>query len=537
MSKQSRVIFQKDWMKFHPYRKSSSSDFYYLDLCNKVYNILEVAETHFSYFEFYDDEKRQLAIYLTCYFEDIISGTKIWQTFTNLHFELYGKYLPFYNPDEYYPDEINQEDIAFLSWHFFNMMQDDSEFFNPYEIDFQLIARSVYELFDAIYETAPENDLLKEYLAIPDEENDYYQTRYIIDWLFMNSYLFHFHENEMNQKIDQEYKEMIEKNGKVDSEYFMAIINDTRDRMVNNRRSHLLALRGNEWMANLLGKDHRLYKHLLERSDRKTGFFLYKGETREYVIIEHIASGKSIHLTKKSFNSRSEFKINKSIFLLSIVLWQNEWWFTGVFSLIENQPKLLQDEKNSTESKSLFQDDIEKMKVEIERQYQVFLEFNNQSPIAFFNDKEGLNDFLNGYFDLFNKKRAEEKKLKRNPENDAEINKAKENRKVHKGLYEAKSVVFFDRRSGIEMLYGYNDLIPDERNPFFEEIDTDGLYDLFKEPGCSAQFVKYLVETYPEIRQSLMNSEEYEYLITDLDFILRYFKNENYFINPRITMV
>ena len=41
------------------------------------------------------------------------------QAFILTHKELYGKYLPFYTPDDhYYDDEVNLEDVRFLLWHY-----------------------------------------------------------------------------------------------------------------------------------------------------------------------------------------------------------------------------------------------------------------------------------------------------------------------------------------------------------------------------------------------------------------------------------
>ena len=56
---------------------------------------------------------------MAAYFEDVISGMGIWRAFILTHKELYGKYLPFYTPDDhYYDDEVNLEDVRFLLWHY-----------------------------------------------------------------------------------------------------------------------------------------------------------------------------------------------------------------------------------------------------------------------------------------------------------------------------------------------------------------------------------------------------------------------------------
>ena len=83
-------IFMQRWLAFHHYPSPQQSDFYYLKLCNEIYGLLR------------DDD----------FPPD----------------ELYGTYLPFFDldPDEYFPDEINIEDVQFLLWYYISMVHDDT---------------------------------------------------------------------------------------------------------------------------------------------------------------------------------------------------------------------------------------------------------------------------------------------------------------------------------------------------------------------------------------------------------------------------
>ena len=75
-------------------------------------------ETRLAY-SFEKDEVKQISIRMAAYFEDVISGLNIWRSFITEHKALYGKFLPFYTPDDhYYDDEVNYEDIRFLLWHY-----------------------------------------------------------------------------------------------------------------------------------------------------------------------------------------------------------------------------------------------------------------------------------------------------------------------------------------------------------------------------------------------------------------------------------
>lgn len=67
-----------------------------------------------------------------------ISKTGIWETFTAECKKQYGSYLPFYSiNDDYFPDEINPEDIRFLLWHHTLFLYRDERIINPESPDIE----------------------------------------------------------------------------------------------------------------------------------------------------------------------------------------------------------------------------------------------------------------------------------------------------------------------------------------------------------------------------------------------------------------
>jgi len=67
----------------------------------------------------------ELAAFLVCCFEDVISDLGLWRVFRDEHERMYGKRLPFYDlPDDYFEEEINFEDVAFLIWYYLTCKQD-----------------------------------------------------------------------------------------------------------------------------------------------------------------------------------------------------------------------------------------------------------------------------------------------------------------------------------------------------------------------------------------------------------------------------
>ena len=93
-----KIIFTQEWMAMHPYEKPNEVDQYYTELSNKIYHALDDAcFTH----QFKDvEDAKQLALCIAGYFEDVLSGTCIWKTFTAECKKRYGSYIPFYENEK-----------------------------------------------------------------------------------------------------------------------------------------------------------------------------------------------------------------------------------------------------------------------------------------------------------------------------------------------------------------------------------------------------------------------------------------------------
>ncbi len=108
-------IYIQQWLDFKPYQSQTFTDGYYLKLSNDVKKAI-TTNTQSLVLQKYlqPQEMEMLACFLTSYFEDLISETRLWNSFIKKHKELYNKQLPFYFLDEYYEDEINLQDVSFL---------------------------------------------------------------------------------------------------------------------------------------------------------------------------------------------------------------------------------------------------------------------------------------------------------------------------------------------------------------------------------------------------------------------------------------
>jgi len=372
-------IYIKQWLEFKPYNNQTDTDAYYLNLSNTIKKSL--SSQYFFVLLMYLNEQEidALSCFLASYFEDIISETDIWKTFSEIYFEHYKKRLPFYDTKEYFEGEINEQDIAFLIWYFLNTVQKE-KVISPANDFITEIAAKVMILLEDEYEYALENNHLKQFYTLDENETDFYTVRNLIDTILFKTYLFY---PDTALKLAEQELELIEEN---DDENLNHYLQETRDSLLHKSHTSLMSLKGKEWAARILGDKHPVSSHLLQMSPRIRGFFLYKGQDDLNIFIEHIASGKKFKLTQKSFDHSHLLNSMDTIMYIGIVKWQKEWWFSGVYFQNDFNADLVLNEKNSLESRMVVnfldhntQETNQTLKIHID----AFLDFNNGSQIAF----------------------------------------------------------------------------------------------------------------------------------------------------------
>ena len=317
--KQSKVYIQP-WLRFHPYEKQSTTDMYYLRLANQVLEVMQQPEHAELHDQLLPEDAIELSCILTCYFEDVISETRIWKTFAAEHYKLYNKYVPFYVIDDhYYPDEINSQDVAFLIWHYYSQVFSEDRVYSPVSPAVLELAHDVFSVFDKEYETAPENPTLKEFLTLPDDVEDFYEVRHLIDWLGLHSYL-HYHHGFVCASEKANFIDSIQKED-YDSTMF-EYIKEIHDNYVLNKCGALLAYRPCEWLAHWAGQDHPLHQHLLNIIPKKTGYYLFIKEDEENLWFRHIATSYELPVTRKSIDRFPEMKIEQTILMIGFTRWK-----------------------------------------------------------------------------------------------------------------------------------------------------------------------------------------------------------------------
>ncbi len=532
--KHSKVYIQ-DWLEFHPYEKPAHSDFFYLRVCNLVNDMFCRLDNVFIKALLEKKKHREFACVLVAMFEDIISDTRIWSAFINKHHQLYGKYLPFYNLDEYYPDEINPQDVTFMVWYYFSMASGDGYLISPGDIEISDIGMEVYKIFDTEWENAPVNTSMKEFLSIPYSETDFYAIRFKMDWLILSSYLFHFKGKECTQQKIEILEERKDKTDRSEFENAINLTKELHDTFVIDSVSPLLALRGKDWLAYVLDKDHPLHHHLLKMSEKKTGKYLYLGHDNNDLHLKHLGSGIELKVTQKSLDLMDYMKSNETTLMMSVVNWMGEWWFSGVLAAFAITDEILLDEVSNPANANVFGDE-EKKKEFLGNQYKYFMEFNHNKQLAFFNNGFDLSDFLNGFMEFYNEQTAKEmpEQSKGNKNQPLKVSKFADDEVMRNENW----YLFFNPASGIELANSFNDLIPDKDNPNYEkEYDWDHAMDLLTGKSYSKEFIEYLVDNYEIEGFQFPGKTSGDMLLQNLDFMLRFWKRKNYYAKPHLTLV
>lgn len=474
-----------------------------------------------------------LSCFLTSYFEDLISGTNIWNAFVRAHQRLYNKQLPFYSLDEYYEEEINQQDVSFLIWYFLNSVQEE-KFISPFNDFIVETAKKVIDIFDNAWENAPENAHLRKFYEIDQKQNDFYIARKLIDVVLFKTYLFY--PDTLLILIEQEM-EIIENSNEDDR--INMYLNENRNRTLHKTHTRLLSLKGKDWVAEILGTNHQLYNDFLNISNKIKGFFLYKGQDTNNIFIEHVASGKKFNLTKKSFDHSETLKDLDTILYIGIAMWRDEWWFSGVFFQQPFNADLILGEKNSLESRMAvdFLDHPSKATDEVlQKQLSAFKEYNNGSQIAFL-QSASIKEFINGYITFFN--------TTLNLSED-EITAAKQ-RATDDGLLDTHDLhldfpketetglVFFNPKRGCETALDVNSAFPMSSNPYFEEEDSEEhVMNLLTDESLSTELVLFCIDNC-KTKLSFFTNDSGKRYLDDIDFLLRFWKKDNYHSIPAIT--
>lgn len=360
MTNDKQRIYSGDWKPLHPYTGSASTDLYYITLANKVLTAIRSIENDLAeddYRKIAPSEQKELACILTAYFEDVISQTGIFQAFSRVYQQKYGKPLPFYSLDsDYTPGEINTEDIQFLIWHYHMQLNNLDIAYSPALDTFAAIAADVMELFEAEYETAPENEKLLHYLQLDEkEQHNLYALHARFLWLCTQSYLFSnngYLLEDQAEALADEAKE----NGLEDQ--IPDMVNQLCNDFGFNQVTEFMRLTPPHWLAEVLGPESPLYDSLRSMGHKYTGYYRYEGGDDRVTRFRHIATDRVLEVTNRSLVGLPRDMKNPSLILRTgFVEWNGKWWLSGQITSYEDSEDLIGQITGDDDEYNLFEPD------------------------------------------------------------------------------------------------------------------------------------------------------------------------------------
>ncbi len=95
-------------------------------------------------------------------------------------------------------------------------------------------------------------------------------------------------------------------------------------------------------------------------------------------------------------------------------------------------------------------------------------------------------------------------------------------------------MIFFNRETGMQMAFGYNDLVPDPDNSWYIDHETDyetgnGAMRLLCSSYISGDWMHYMVDNYNIPGLDFQGEGGRELLLDNLDFMLCFWKRKGYY--------
>lgn len=483
-------LYINDWLDLQPYEKQDSADDYFLQLANKLLKCVK----RYIGISFPEQLKRTIALSVTAYFQDIISGFGLWNSFRNKYFSLYGKYLPFFDIKESYePEEINLEDILFIIW---SMMELDAvekgSFINPDSLGIRLLGISLYYLLDEEYETAPESEKLQNYFIDKIDYDDFFSFREELYWLFYKSYLIAPYTERRSEELDRELKKFA---NSYPHENLIHLAYSQKYEPIFTAPCGPLALKTYEWIAAIVGEESDLGKMLLQtkaRFDMPRTYSIERENDESYSLLP-FDSDEVIELHKTSLQGDLIRAPGEDAALCSPVFYNGKWMASGFIATIKKN-KFLQDKEEFNEKKR-----------NIEHTKKLFQKTFPGKTIVYAN---GIDELFSVYKKLFPDNSGNDM-----PEFDKD----------------GKFIIFLDKTDCLTILSNVAVFLKDKENPCFDQeaADLEG-FNIFTDSPIPSNIIDYIIKekllSYLSLDPVKNAKRDNEIIQGNIEFLFRFFQ-------------
>ncbi len=183
MAKMNPVFKTKDWSDTHPLSTVCGSDKFYAELASRLFCRFSLLRMQKG---MPDGTLYIAAQSIAAYLEDMVSETGVWQAVRNIYREIYGKRLPFYDvdPEDYFENDINVEDLRLLVWIAFSRCGDSDEMvFSPVSEAVFRMADIAFDMLVDCFDKAPKATRVRDNLRRAFSSDDYFIIRELGYWL------------------------------------------------------------------------------------------------------------------------------------------------------------------------------------------------------------------------------------------------------------------------------------------------------------------------------------------------------------------
>lgn len=491
-----------EWMEIHPYKKTVESDKYYVEVANNILNIWETSKMPFS---IPANLMKRISMYITAYFEDVISDFGLWKTFINKHKFLYGKWLPFYTQEEeYFEDEINLNDIKFIIWYSIQQLAGKAthKIFPPFIKGLDILAEYIYKYLDNQFEKAPINESIEKLFGKEEVYGNIYELKNLLNWFFCHSYLIepstqskimenqHF-VNHQFKNATQEQKNM----------FMYGIMQDT----IFAYPCGPLALKINDWMCAMVGKDHPNFDNYRTIEVKQTLHWLVQNIDETTITLSCITKNESMQIEKSIFKDTDKFQPGKTVIACGFIKYKDKWNVSGIVSVNDiSTYKNVQKEPDRSQIEAIHKSVHDR-----------FVSQNNGKEIAFFQNLDELKNFLTSKMGWPEEASQQFKNLEKNK----------------------NFVVYASEDKGLMISADIAEFLKHEDNPMYneEEAKLKSFFVFVNKGQCPIDMLEYFVDNNMLPDASMVTDYESnnfekgkEIVKENYDFIARMFLNEYY---------
>lgn len=164
---------------------------------------------------------------------------------------------------------------------------------------------------------------------------------------------------------------------------------------------------------------------------------------------------------------------------------------------------------------------------------------NNGEPIAFFKPGE-IDDFVDEFYLQYQKDIGISKKESAKADKRAKKAGLLGGRQpAEKNIFENDFEVatcFFNPKGGLEFVMDASSAFPLPYNPYFDEFKSEeDIMHVLIDPSISREMAEYCI-TLVQDKLDFFKKGKGRFLKDDMDFLLRFWKRENYFTKPQISL-